>query len=177
LELLRKAAKQTARRNKIFEEQHKEVLSSDWTYVRAVALPMVESLPGEICDKCRRFVLCQNQLSSLKELQDWLDQVKNIAPSADLNDVDHEYRNLLTRIIGFLLISPKEIAPEKRELYNRTHNERQQGLEKEHDEVLTGPTPNPVDNPTKEDQDCWGKGEKTTKSHLGSLQARFMLLF
>jgi hypothetical protein len=107
-------------------------------------------------------------------MQDWLEKM---APAADIHDVDHEYRNLLTRIIGFLLISPKGIVPERRDLYNLTEIERKKESKQKHYEKLAGPTPNLVDNPTKEDQDFWEKEEKSTKSYLGSLQARFMLSF
>jgi hypothetical protein len=110
---LKEAASQTARRNKLLGSLHNDILLSDWSYVRVLSLPMLfsyeiwekEQSPQLIvCGNCRQFILDRNQLN---HLGGWLRWLQKQTQQVNIK-VDDEYRNLLTRIIGFLLVSDCE---------------------------------------------------------------------
>jgi hypothetical protein len=167
-------------------KQHQDILSSDWTFVSAVATPM-STYPEKKtdCDYCRRFILDQDTMKSTEKLQQWLDMITRLAPRRDFV-VDHEYRNLMTRMIGFLLISPS-ILPLRKEIIKLHKPERNQMIDQHNYEAIVGPLPvgSLVEHPTMEDVTAMkalgkedlsqadAKKEKRknkVRTHLGSVQ-------
>jgi len=176
-EKVQEAGIQIAKRYSIFKDHHKDILSSDWTYLGAVALPMVKRLPEGISPDQRLFILDQTQLNDPQYMEGWFDQVTGLAAQNKF-PVDFEYDNLLTRIIGSLLISPKEIAPEARRIYNLTSKHRLPEIEKMQHEKIAGPgTAGKVlaEDPTDQEREILRtEPKKPDRSHLGSFQACVM---
>jgi hypothetical protein len=185
--VIKAAAKQSSKRKEKFMKQHQDILSSDWTFVSAVATPM-STYPEKRtnCNYCRRFILDQGTLSSTEKLQQWLDMVTSLAPRQDF-EVHHEYRNLLTRIIGFLLISPS--LPDLHKNIIKHHKPgRNQMIDEQNYEAIVGPLPvdrSSVEHPFMEDVTAMealsqedlshadAKKEKRknkVRTHLGSVQ-------
>jgi hypothetical protein len=164
------AAEQSSKRKKTFMKHHQDILSPDWTFVSAVATPLSPFPQNKrICDKCRPFILAQDTTSDLKKLEQWLDMVINLAPKQDSKD-DHEYANLLTRIIGFLLISPYS-PPSYREI-NLPKAERQQKKERNFEAVCGSNSDGgfSVENTTTEDVEALRNKKHTgVATHLGSI--------
>jgi hypothetical protein len=168
-------------------KQHQDILSSDWTFVSAVATPL-STFPEKKtdCDYCRRFILDQDTMRSTEKLKQWLDMVTRLAPKRDFI-VDHEYRNLMTRMIGFLLISPS-ILPLHREIINLHKPERNQMIDEQNYEAIVGSLPvgrSSVEHPFMEDvtaMEALGKEDPSqadakkekrknkVRTHLGSMQ-------
>lgn len=88
---LKEASRQTGRRNRLLGLMHADILSSDWSYVRAIALPLVPSLEewekiqsleknqkiksssGVMgCHNCRQFILDQTLLDSPGDWLAWV---------------------------------------------------------------------------------------------------------
>jgi hypothetical protein len=168
-------------------KQHQDILSSDWAFVSAVATPM-STYPEKKtdCDYCRRFILDQDTLKSPEKLQQWLDMVTSLAPRQDYL-VHHEYSNLLTRIIGSLLISPS--LPDLHKKIIKLHKpERNQMIDEQNYEAIVGPLPvgrSSMEHPTMEDvtaMEALGKEDPSqadakkekrknkVRTHLGSVQ-------
>jgi hypothetical protein len=107
---LKEAAGQTARRNHLLGRLHADILQSNWSYVRAVALPMIvvedaekgqSSRNPKPCTNCRRFILDKSCLQDIPGWMAWL-----LGHQKEFSfPVDQQYKNILTRIIGFLLVS------------------------------------------------------------------------
>jgi hypothetical protein len=168
-------------------KQHQDILSSDWTFVSAVATPMSKYPEKKTdCDYCRRFILDQGTLRSTEKLKQWLDMVTSLAPRKDF-EVHHEYRNQLTRIIGFLLISPS--LPDLHKKIIKHHKpERNQMIDKQNYEAIVGSLPVgriSVEHPFMEDvtaMEALGKEDPSqadakkekrknkVRTHLGSMQ-------
>jgi hypothetical protein len=153
-------------------KQHHDILSPDWTFVSAFATPMSPFPPNtNMCDKCRRFILAQDTTSDLEKLEQWLDMVTSLAPKQDSKN-DHEYENLLTRIIGFLLLS-HNLPPTLRELVHLPKAERQQTIEQRNFESVCGPNTNrgfSVEKPTTEDVEALRNSEHASvATYLGSI--------
>jgi hypothetical protein len=171
-------------------KQHQDILSSDWTFVSAVATPM-STYPEKKtdCDYCRRFILDQDTMRSTEKLQQWLDMITRLAPRQDF-EVHHEYRNLLTRIIGFLLISPS--LPDLHKKIIKHHKpERNQMIDEQNYEAIVGPLPvgSLVEHPFMEDvtaMEALGKEDPSqadakkekrknkVRTHLGSVQTAIL---
>jgi hypothetical protein len=108
---LKEAALQMARRSQVLKRFHEDILDSNWSYVRVLALPLISSWEDhqssrsrlEVCRYCRRFIL---DVSSHDNLHAWFKKL--IAMQPKHFPVDHQYENLLTRIVGFLLVSESE---------------------------------------------------------------------
>jgi hypothetical protein len=110
LKKVQEACEQLAKRNLVHAKLHRDILTSDWSYVRAVALPMIPNLEGwekaqpklhqVMCSYCRQFVLDQKKFD---DLAGWLSFLKRQSPI--VYPADEQYENLLTRIIGSLLVS------------------------------------------------------------------------
>jgi len=138
---LKEAAGQTARRNMLFGRLHSDILHPDWSYVRVLALPMLlswetwekkHSSKLIVCNNCRQFILDQNQLNDLVGWLVWLQkQVRK-----DQFSVDDQYSNLLTRIIGFLLVSDCE--PPFSKLLKLPHDKRLQKSRAFNEEAVSG---------------------------------------
>jgi hypothetical protein len=95
--------------------------------------------------------------------------VINLAPKQDSKD-DHEYANLLTRIIGFLLISPYP-PPSYREI-NLPKAARQQKKERNFEAVCGSNSDGgfSVENPITEDVEALRNSEHASvATHLGSI--------
>jgi len=153
-------------------KQHQDILSPDWTFVSAVATPLSRFPPNKrICNKCRPFILAQDTTSDLKKLEQWLDMVINLVPKQYSKD-DHGYANLLTRIIGFLLILPYP-PPSYREINNLPKAERKQKIEQMNFEAVCGSNSDggfSVENPTTEDVEALRNKKQTgVATHLGSI--------
>ncbi|MFO0005941.1 MAG: hypothetical protein ACK559_32930, partial [bacterium] len=69
LKNIREAAEQTVERQECLKRQHRDILDHDWTYVRAVALPLIRScknLPrSQVCKSCSDFILDRDRLENL----------------------------------------------------------------------------------------------------------------
>jgi hypothetical protein len=109
--------------------------------------------------------------------------ITNLAPKRDFK-VDNEYRNLMTRIIGFLLISPL-LPPLHKELINLSEPERRNKIVEQHYKGVEGSKPVGIsaDHPTTEDLLTWEKKDHTRKAemknekgqtHLGSVQTAIL---
>jgi hypothetical protein len=96
---MREAAKQMAERNKMLKGFHEDILDDNWCYVRVLVLPSSSS-PSEVCNYCSRFILDASKLSDLGR---WFERLTEMQPN--VFPVDHQYENLVTRIVGFLLVS------------------------------------------------------------------------
>ena len=137
---IKEAANQTKRRNELLGKLHADILLSDWTYVRALALPMLSSWETWekekspqllICRNCRNFILDQARLN---DLAGWLNWLMNQRPHNF--PVNTQYSNLLTRIIGFLLISDCE--PPISKIHKLHREKRMQQIRKLNDEAVVG---------------------------------------
>jgi hypothetical protein len=83
LKKVEEACEQLAIRNRLVARLHGTILTSDWTYVRAVAplmIPALEDWEKEqkvlhqvMCNYCRQFVLDQKKLN---DLSGWLQFLK-----------------------------------------------------------------------------------------------------
>jgi hypothetical protein len=92
------ASEQLAKRNSLLTRLHSNILTSDWTYVRAVALPMIPSLESWeqeqpalhqiVCDYCHQFILDLAKLND--SLADWIDFIIKSSPKAPF-PVDEQY--------------------------------------------------------------------------------------
>jgi hypothetical protein len=195
--VVKDATEKASKRRKKFMKQHQDILSSDWTFVSALATPMSIKTPAPgakstkkrkltpVCNNCPNFILDQNTISCTKMLQQWLDMVTGLALEQDcigyaMKDfkVDHEYRNLLTRLIGFLLISPA-ILPLHRELFNLHQSERKQKIEEHNYKAIVGPLDVrriSVEHPTMEDVTAMEPGSKgdPDRTHLGSVETAIL---
>ena len=175
---LKTAAGQTGRRNLLLGRLHADILTSDWTYVRAVALPMLPSLEQwektknthlDSCHSCRQFVLDQDQL---KGLVGWLDRLMGpvVLPQFP---VDEQYGTLLTRIIGFLLVSDCEPPFSRLPLVQRLEKSRELN-----EEAVVGLRKDGVgvtsETPGKDDVNIFTPDDAHINSkrpgHLGSLR-------
>jgi hypothetical protein len=109
---LKEAAGQMANRNGVLKRFHNDISDTTWTYVRACVLPFISSLEDweeqwssslNACDYCRHFIL---DSSKLEDLDSWLRKLTEMQPK--IFPLDHQYENLVTRIVGFLLVSESE---------------------------------------------------------------------
>jgi hypothetical protein len=189
---LKGAASQMANRNAVLKRFHSDISDSNWTYVRALVLPLISSLKSwekrwssrlKVCDNCRRFILDR---SKLKDLDSWFKMLTKMQPKSF--PVDHQYENLVTRIVGFLLVSESEPPYIKMPLAQRQQMTRQLNEKAVvgSDSGLTSEKPLPEDLQvmTLKDDEEPDDGKETKKkaarkqkkgsgdkaSHLGSLR-------
>ena len=97
-----KAADQLMKRNNYFSSCHGEILNSDWSFLRAVALPYATlSAMDKFCSNCRSFIL---DSVVIKNLSEWTGKyLKNNKHSAP--DQGQVYQKLFTRLVGYLSLS------------------------------------------------------------------------
>jgi len=180
---IQNAAQQTARRNKLFQKLHQDILSSEWTYIRAVALPLVSSLKDipslKICTRCREYILDRGQLNS--SLEAWMTTTRQQGHQA--SSTMDQFRNLLTRIVGFLLISDTQHLNKFGDLetignLSKLSLAKQQMAGRElHHQAVVGTEASDISSepPSSEDINIWDRHqEEKDPTHLGSLRTVFL---
>jgi hypothetical protein len=181
---LTEAAEKMAVRNEVFRKQHRDILPTEWTYVRAVALPMLSSwkdFPNlQVCDMCSEFVLDQNRL---KNMENWLRWVKGQGHQVP-TPVDDQYQNLLNRIIGFLLISKRLHINKLGTLIKYPQDQQLGKIQKRNEKAVVGSNARGIssEKPGWQDISIFKRKRKSKRkrkrsqepTHLGSLRTVFL---
>ena len=131
---IEKAASQVRRRARVLGQLHGDILLKNWAYVRATSLPMLSikeiwdksSKDLKICSSCRQFILDRDKVN---DLVGWIEGLTAARP---VYPMDEQYENLLTRIIGFLMVSKDQPA-----FINFPLHERMQASRKQNDAAVT----------------------------------------
>ena len=134
---IEKAASQVRRRARVLGQLHGDILLNNWTYVRAISLPMLSTQQIwnedsqsqkvlQICSSCRQFILDRDKVN---DLVGWIEGLTAARP---VYPMDEQYENLLTRIIGFLMVSKDQPA-----FINFPLHERMQASRKQNDAAIT----------------------------------------
>ena len=190
---LKEAASQTKRRNQLLSKLHEDILPSDWSYVRALALPLVPSYKAwkenkkdknqnnnkknqpelQVCDNCRSYILDRNRLELVPQ---WLEAVKDQQGGEQLLDrgwAEQQYGRLLTRIIGFLLVSDCEP-----QFNNLPFEERMVEARGQNEEAVVGGRRGVTSEQPSSTHDVAmfseGSVEEKKGAHLGSLRTVFL---
>ena len=173
------AAQQTAKRKLLLGQHHGDILSSNWTYWKALAFPRLHKLPEEtqnkVCADCLKYILYEGDpLGSLEKFEDWFQRIADLAPRSNFH-ADHEYFNLLTRIIGFFLMA----APDNEYTHLLPTNERFREVSRLlHKSVLgkeDATCEAEVEMPTDESEETSALCSIKTRYHWNPLQTAVLL--
>ena len=118
---LKKAARQTSKHLSIFKTIFKALLSTEWSFVKAVCTPILETAENKKpCDDCKQFIL---QQVGFLDMKPWIQSLMEPTRKYTEDNYKTEYDNLLIEIIGFssirqsdnlnkLILDPKELSKE-----------------------------------------------------------------
>ena len=97
--VLTKAAKQLRNVNRTFVGSQKDILTEDWSFVRAIAMPNVDKTKIGVdicCPYCLSFIMGQEETKSYKEgVKNFMSLLPSKSSSLD------SYKKLFSRLIGF----------------------------------------------------------------------------